>query len=282
MKQYTKLNFITMLVLLLTISLAVPAYGETADRLRVDFCLMDDYGNLLQDYRSADFEIADGRVIYREAPKVEGYLFATANILKLETEVGIAYRVNYFYTQDDRLPGMLPDPVPLAELPMKRTKVERRRIYRSWIDQTGKELMDSREVDVDFYWETFVLPEPENLRGFQFDSVRTGQRLVGGETLPHIAYVYASAGPARIPPTLIFEHLVGTDSIRTIPREQLPDPTGTTRPDPSAQPSTGAVTGPTEQSQTPSQSELPLSPLILLLILGGIFIAATWWKQAGD
>lgn len=287
MRYHPILKFITMFLLLLSAVLPVRAFGETGDRIRVDYCLMDDYGSLLQDYRSTDFVIDDGRFVFREAPRVEGYRFATANILKLETEAGISYRVNYFYTQEDQLPGLLPDPVPLSELPMKRTQVERRRVFLSWIDQSGKELMDSTAMDLDFIWETFVLPEPEELRGFQFDSLRTGQRFFGGESLPHIAFVYAPDGPARIPPSLIFEHLLEPGSIRTIPREQLPEPATSPEPVTTSHPPTTPVitppvTTPTGEPNLPGQSEAPPIALLLVLLLGGSFIAATWWKRSRE
>lgn len=232
----------------------VSGLAEPRDVIRVEVSLMDDHGFLLADYQTDYFSVVDNQFVYQEPTTVPGYTFATVNVLKLETDSGFSFRVNYFYTRDEEGSAQLPDPVPMDEIPMKRVQLQRRPVWISRIDEFSKELSDSRVMDLDFFWETYVVPEPLELRGYVFKELRTGTKKHEGESIPHFAYVYDRAGQPASPPSLIFEHLIETGSLRTIPREPTVPPIPSTRPDggtgtkPAATSSAAPATPPTVTS----------------------------------
>ena len=196
---------------------AQPENGLTAD-----VSLMDDYGNILVDYQKKIFKVENNHFVYSEPPALAGYVFATVNVLKLEIDDQVSFRVNYFYTQDDILPGTLPEPVPLDEMPTKKTALEVRSVWLSWIDESMKELSDTQTKDIEYFWETYKIPEPKALQGYYFDRLETGMKTLKGVKVPHFVYIYKREEPIATPPSLIFDHLIQNRSVRTVKPERRP------------------------------------------------------------
>lgn len=267
MKKHVPYSLIIIMVLLVTMLLPTASLAAPSDdQIKVEVCLMDDYGNVLKDYTTKYFQISNGRFVYRKAPLVSGYVFATANVLKLETEKGDTYRVQYFYTLESNEPAPLPEPVPMDEMPLKRTPLEERIVWVSWTDSTMKELRDSKTQSWDFFWEAYDIPAPAKLAGYGFQQLLTGEKTYKGRKVPHFVFVYEKAEASEPTPSLIFDHLIESRTIRTIqaepsPPEPKPDPNSSgadTRP--MTQPATRADTrtdAPAEAPGTRPESEAP-------------------------
>lgn len=243
--------------------------AQPVNELTADVALMDDYGNLLVDYRPQVFKVENNRMIYKSPPELEGYTFATVNVLKLELDKEASYRVNYFYTQDDIPQGELPDPVPLNEMPTKRTTLEIEDVWISWTDESMKELSDSEIRELDYFWETYRVPEPKELRGYHFNRIETGMRSLDGVKIPHFVYIYSREETEASAPSLIFYHLIENRSLRTIrrevstqPRETKPETQPETKPEtqPETKPETQPETKPETQPETKPESEAEIEP----------------------
>ncbi|WFF71958.1 hypothetical protein [Proteiniclasticum sp. QWL-01] len=240
MKKHVPYSLIIMVLLVTMLLPTASLAAQSDDQIKVEVCLMDDYGNVLKDYTTKYFQISNGRFVYRKAPLVSGYVFATANVLKLETEKGHTYRVQYFYTLESQEPAPLPEPVPMAEMPLKRTPLEERIVWVSWTDSTMKELRDSKTQSWDFFWEAYDIPAPAKLAGYGFQQLLTGEKTYKGRKVPHFVFVYEKAEASEPAPSLIFDHLIESRTIRTLQAEPNP-------PEPN---SSGAATRPMTQPAT--------------------------------
>lgn len=235
------ISIVFAVLLLIWLGIPTAVFAQQNGILKAEVCLMDDYGEVLQDYRTRDFQVENGRFVYRQPPQVEGYTFATANVLQLENEKGSTYRVHYFYTLDDMEPGVLPDPVPLEDMPVKRAPLEQRTVWVSFVDEDLKELTASEERSWDFFWETYELDAPMKIQGYGFQRLETGLRTLQAEELPHFVYVYRKDRSQKAAPSLLFEHRI-KDRILPVKSAGLV----LTRPEPAAtgaQGTASAVTG---------------------------------------
>ena len=235
--------------------------AQPGNELTADVAFMDDYGNLLVDYRPQTFQVENNRMAYNSPPELEGYTFATVNVLKLELDNEASYRVNYFYTQDDIPQGELPDPVPLNEMPTKRTTLEIEDVWISWTDESMKELSDSETRELDYFWETYRIPEPKALRGYHFNRIETGMKSLDGVKIPHFVYIYSREETEASAPSLIFYHLIENRSLRTIRREVRTQPTESNpETQPETNPETQAETKPETQPETKPETQPETKP----------------------
>lgn len=243
--------FSVLLLVLLTGPRAV--HAQQAGTIKAEVGLMDDYGEILEDYVTRDFKVEGDRFFYRKAPEVEGYVFATANVLRLDNEKGSTYRVHYFYTLDAEEPSPLPEPVPMAEMPAKGAPIEQRKVWVSWTDQDLKELAESKEQTWDFFWETYVVSRPIPMDGFAFQRLETGVKTADGSKMPHFVYVYRQDRARKTAPSLIFEHRIGNQAL---PVKGV----GTDRPEPvtaGAGKTTTAGTKRPPPAASPRSTDLP-------------------------
>ena len=268
-KNVKHLKFILyFLILGLTLNLGA-VYADTADgTIEADMGIMDDFGNVLYDYTKQTFEIRNDYFIYRKPPVLDRYTFATANVLKLETDKGVTYRVNYFYTLDSNQPGDLPESFPMSQMPMKKTAIEEKDVMMSWTDESMRELTDSKSVKLDYYWDTFDLKTPKEISGYGFQKIVTGTKTVNGEKMPQIVYVYKRDARDQVAPSLIFGHLIGEAPVSTLKPEVVPSQPSTkpqtvpkvTKPSapPSTKPDAGEMTAPsTKPAATASGNSIP-------------------------
>lgn len=260
MKQWAKYIIYSLLFLIVGLTLN-PAMGyaqKTQGTIEADMGIMDDFGNILADYTKEEFVIRDGLFIYREPPLIDRYTFATANVLKIETDKGATYRVNYFYTLDSTEPGLLPEPFPLVEMPMKKAPIEKVKFQVAWTDESMRELAGSEVRTLDYFWDAYVIPLPKLLKGYGFMRLETGRKLVDGVEIPQLVYIYKKDSLSVKPVSLIFGHLLGERTIATIKPENPPNPSTSPAAPPQTKPVTKPQTKPVTKPVTkPSEFTTP-------------------------
>lgn len=278
------------LIISLTLNFGI-AYAQKPDRtIEVNMGIMDDFGNILVDYSKETFEIKDDHFVYRKPPLIDRYTFATANVLKLVTDNGETFRVNYFYTLDSTEAGDLPEPLLWSEMPMKKAPIEKIKVAVSWTDESMREISNTKIMKLNYFWDAFEIPSPKQLAEYGFLRLETGRKMVAGESMFQLVYIYKRRGSDEKAPSLIFAHLFGNQLIKTIKPEYLPpqstapvtkadpkpstspipkpdrepvttkDPTGTTattNPAETTHTETSSVAG----STTPRQTQGELNPL---------------------
>lgn len=245
MKLTTKYWMSLFLVLIMSLTLNTQIiYAQKPDQtIEVNMSIMDDFGNILVDYTKETFEIKDDHFVYRQPPVIDRYTFATANVLKLVNDNGETYRVNYFYTLDTTEVQDLPEPLPLSEMPMKNAPFETIKVSVSWTDESMRELTETKIHQLNYFWDAYEIPRPMELTGYGFMRLETGHKVVTGERIPQLVYVYQRRGEDEVAPSLKFAHLFGDKSISTIKAENKP-PVATTPPQVDSSPNPGPIKDP--------------------------------------